>query len=264
MRHGPQLGRLPSCRSRSAGLVDSATAPRVGRLVGASHLVVGRVTDRGNAEFGIDVRIANTVDGRVERALAARAPVRDILAAVRTLALRMYDAFGVVLTPAERAAVEQGPAPTLAALLAYGSGLRDESRGDVASAALHYDDAARLDRAFAGARARVAAGRVEPERAVRAGAARDRVAARLSATVIANGAVNGSPISTLAAGIDAMMTTGMMSTGMIGTMPGMTASATGGMTATTAQAQNTLQDRALMGQAQAAFATVVVRLRTVP
>jgi hypothetical protein len=138
--------------------------------------------------------------------------------------------------------------------------VRDESRGDVARAALHYDDAFRLDRAFVRsreARARVVgqASGAAPSRA--AAAARGRGAARLSATTLANGAINGSPVSTLQTSMDAMMMSEM--TGMMGMMNAMD-----GTSATTAQAQGSIQGRAVAGQAQAAFATVVIRLRTVP
>jgi TolB-like protein len=247
----------------ASGVVDSATVPRAGRLLGAQRLVVGSVVDRGRGEFGVEVRIASSTDGRVERALSARAPLREILAAERALALRVYEALGVTLTPAERETVERAPAPTLSALLAYGAGVRDESRGDVASAALHYDDAARLDAAFARAReARARLGGVASRGGARAAiTARNRAVARLGATTVANGALNASPVSTLGAGVDAMMMTGM-ATMMMEMMAA--SDPMSGTSAATAQAQGALQGRAVAGQAQAAFATVVVRLRTVP
>jgi TolB-like protein len=246
----------------ATGVVDSASVPRAGRLLGAQRLIVGSVVDRGRGEFAVEVRIASPTDGRVERALSARAPLREILAAERALALRVYEALGVTLTPAEREAVERAPAPTLSALLAYGAGVRDESRGDVASAALHYDDAARLDAAFAGAReARTRLGGAASRGARAAVTARNRAVARLGATTVANGALNASPVSTLGAGVDAMMMTGM-ATMMMEMMAA--SDPMGGTSAATAQAQGALQGRAVAGQAQAAFATIVVRLRTVP
>lgn len=138
----------------ATGRLDSATAPRAGRLLGAGQLVVGTVAPAGGAEIRVDSRIANVGSGRVDVAVSAAAALEDILAAEKELVFRLFDQLGVTLTPAERALVEQRPTRNLTALLAYGRGVRYEVDGRYAAATAEYARAARLDPNFALARAR--------------------------------------------------------------------------------------------------------------
>jgi hypothetical protein len=149
----------------ATGRVDSSTAPRVGRLLQARRLVIGRVTgiaspqERGAGggaarDIRLGVRIADVEQGTIEQAVDASAPVADVLAAEKALAFRLFDALGVTLTPDERAAVEQRPTASLAALLAYGEGVGRELAGDYRGAKEQYRRAARLDPGFRAARAR--------------------------------------------------------------------------------------------------------------
>lgn len=140
----------------AAGRVDAATAPRVGRLLQAHRLVVGSLGILGDARplasgagtLRLSVRLADVRTGEVAQAIDARAPTADILAAEKALAFRLFDALGVPLTPAERAAVEQRPTANLAALLAYGRGVRDQIEGDLRGATEEFRRAQRLDPGF--------------------------------------------------------------------------------------------------------------------
>ncbi len=136
----------------ASGRVDSATAPRVGRLVSARRLVIGSLDELpGDGGLRIGVRLADVEQGTVQQAIDAQAPLIDILAAQKALAFRILDALGVTLTPAERAAIEQRPTRDLAALLAYGAGVQAEYAGDYRTAASQYRRAQRLDPGFVGA-----------------------------------------------------------------------------------------------------------------
>jgi TolB-like protein len=131
-----------------AGRVDPATAPRVGKLVGARRLVVGALSQRPGGQLAIDARIADVVTGEVRPALSASAPLADILAAEKELAIRLLGQLGVNLTPAARAAIEARPTRNVAALLAYSRAVRYEVRGDYPRAATEYGTALRLDPNF--------------------------------------------------------------------------------------------------------------------
>jgi TolB-like protein len=147
---------LRELRLAESGRVDTSTAPRVGRLVGARRLVVGRLTQRPGGELGIDARIADVATTEVRPAVSARASLDDILRAEKELALRIFAQLGVNLTPAERAAVEERATQNLAALLAYSRGVRYEVEGRYDAAAREYGTALRLDPSFALAGARLA------------------------------------------------------------------------------------------------------------
>ncbi len=141
----------------AAGRVDSASAPRVGRLIQAQQLVVGSVSvlpEGGGQQIRLGVQLADVERGTLERAIDARAPLNDILAAEKEIAFRLFDALGIVLTPDERAAVAQRPTRDLSALVAYGRGVRLEILGDYRGAEDAYRRARRLDPGFQGASVR--------------------------------------------------------------------------------------------------------------
>jgi TolB-like protein len=131
-----------------AGRVDPATAPRVGKLVGARRLVLGAISQRPGGQLAIDARVADVVTGDVRAGVSATAPLADILAAEKELALRLLTQLGVNLTPAARARIEDRPTRNIAALLAYSRAVRYEVRGDYTRAATEYRTALRLDPNF--------------------------------------------------------------------------------------------------------------------
>lgn len=137
-----------------SGRVDSATAPRVGRLVSAERLVFGSVEPLDARTVRIGARIGDVASGAVSTAVDARAPLAEILAAEKELVFRLFDALGVQLSPKERAKVEQQPTRNLEALLAYGRGVQRTYEGDYRGASQAFRDAFRLDPNFSGARTR--------------------------------------------------------------------------------------------------------------
>jgi hypothetical protein len=146
----------------STGAIDTTTAPRVGRLLGAGRLVVGdlgRLTATAQT-LVVDVRIADVGTSRVMTGFSLRAPVDEVIDIEKALAFRLFDVLGVTLTPAEQAAMDQRPTRNLAALLAYGRGVRDESAGDERGAAREYRRAIGLDPNFREARTHL--GAVQP------------------------------------------------------------------------------------------------------
>ena len=131
-----------------AGRVDPATAPRVGKLVGARRLVLGALSQRPGGQLAIDARVADVVTGNVRAGVSATAPLADILTAEKDLALRLLTQLGVNLTPAARARIEERPTRNIAALLAYSRAVRYEVRADYQRAATEYRSALRLDPSF--------------------------------------------------------------------------------------------------------------------
>lgn len=140
----------------AAGGMDSSTAPRTGRLLRASQLIVGGVA-QGDGDGGIrvDTRTADVATGQLDVAVTTNTTLNSLLDAEKAIAFRLLDALGVTLSPAERAAIEQRPTRNLAALLAYGRAVRYEVEGRYGAAAAEYARAARLDAGFTGARSRL-------------------------------------------------------------------------------------------------------------
>ena len=130
------------------GRVDSASAPRAGKLLGARRLVFGTLDTLAKGELRLSVRIADVETGTLNQALDARAPLADVLDAEKAMAFRLFDALGVTLTPAERALVEARPTGSLKALSAFGRGVQAELGGDRRRALDEFQRAVGFDPAF--------------------------------------------------------------------------------------------------------------------
>jgi len=181
---------LRELRLAGTGRVDSATAPRVGRLVGARRIVVGSLAGDAAGGLRVDLRVANSATGRVQPVTSARTTLANVLDAEKELAFRTFAALGITLTPAEQAAVEQRPTRSVTALLAYSRGVRADALGDSPTAVASYRAALAADPSFALARTHLSAA------AARAGA--PRVAARAPlgrAVTLANLGLNPSGVT---------------------------------------------------------------------
>jgi TolB-like protein len=138
-----------------SGAVDTATAPRVGRIIGARRLVIGGVRQLPGGDVQITAQVADVVTHRVATAVSARAPLSRIFEAEAQLALQIFNALGITLTPAERVAIEQAPTRNVAALLAYSRGVREESYGRYGAAVQQYRAALAADPNFSEASLRM-------------------------------------------------------------------------------------------------------------
>ena len=138
----------------ASGRADSTAAPRVGRLAQARRVVYGALDARGNT-MGVSVGVADASTRQVESAATAEMRLDDILDTEKQLAFRVFENMGIVLTPAERAAVEERPTRNIAAFVAYGRAVRYETEFRFVDAVGQYREAVRLDPSFALAEARL-------------------------------------------------------------------------------------------------------------
>lgn len=132
----------------SGGRVDSTSAPRLGRIVGARRVVVGGMTIRPGGALQMGSQVANATTGVVDAALSSNATVTQIFDAEKAMVFRLFDALGVTLSPSERRTVERVPTRSLAAFLAFSNGARAEFARDYAGAVANYRTASRLDPNF--------------------------------------------------------------------------------------------------------------------
>ncbi|MGZ8470417.1 MAG: CsgG/HfaB family protein [Gemmatirosa sp.] len=144
-------------RLAGRGLVDSATAPRVGRLVGARRLVLGTLAVMPDGRLRIDGRLADVATGQVQSVVSGSTPLADVIAAEKEVAFRILAQLGVTLTPAERAAIALRPTRDVGALLAYGRAVRFEVEGRYDLAARESERALQRDPDFTRAGARLRA-----------------------------------------------------------------------------------------------------------
>ena len=127
---------------------DPATAPRVGRLVGAGRLVGGAYNVLG----GSDLQLGGAM-WEIDRAdiadLGTRAgTLRNLILLEKELVFRILDEMGIEPTQEERQQIEFIPTQNLQAFLAFSRGLEREDAGAFGEAAGFYEQAFQLDPNF--------------------------------------------------------------------------------------------------------------------
>lgn len=132
----------------NSGGVTQAGAPRVGRMMQARRVVTGTLRRVNPNTILFEAQVNDVETGRVLQAVSATAPLNDLLIAEKEVALRIFTTLGIVLTPQERALVDQTPTKNLAAILAYSQGVQADVNGQYALATRSFRAAAKLDPAF--------------------------------------------------------------------------------------------------------------------
>ena len=131
-----------------SGLVDSPTAARTGRLVGAERIVQGQV-DVTAEQLRLEAAVVGTETGVLSsQPLIEEDALQRLFDLQKRLALNLYASLGIQLTPAEIDRVTRVPTRNLEALLAYGRCLQAEDAGRYGEAAANCGRAAALDPGF--------------------------------------------------------------------------------------------------------------------
>jgi hypothetical protein len=129
---------------------EAASAARSGRLLRASRVVQGTITDVGE-----DLRVVTAVVDVNTAGVAGNSDEPGSLDRLfdleKTIVFDIFNDLGIQLTDAERAEISQRPTQNIQAFLAWSSGLEAEDRGDYVAAREHFNHAQRLDPSFAAA-----------------------------------------------------------------------------------------------------------------
>jgi TolB-like protein len=130
-----------------SGVVEPGTAPRVGRLLRARHVIGGgyRVADDGHVY--LDLALRDVVDDAFD-ALPADAALSRFFALEKDLVFRLIGEMGIDLSDAERRQIEYVPTRDMQAFLAYSRGLEAEDDGRFGEAIQHFQQAVQLDPGF--------------------------------------------------------------------------------------------------------------------
>ena len=137
-----------------AGRVDSSTAARSGRLLGAADVVQGALRETESGELRLDANVVSAANASVRASGSASDQLSRLFAMEKAVVLDLLERWGIPLTPAERRAIGEQPTADLQAFLAFSRGLAAEDRGDFAQAGLQYQEALGRDPSFRAARER--------------------------------------------------------------------------------------------------------------
>lgn len=139
-----------------AGRVDSATAARSGRLLGAADVVQGAIRETGSGDIRLDANVVNSTNASVRASGSASDKLSRLFDMEKSVVFDLLGRWGIPLTPAESRAISEQPTADLQAFLAFSRGLVAEDRGDFAQAGRQYQEAIGRDPSFSAARARSA------------------------------------------------------------------------------------------------------------
>ena len=129
------------------GKIDQATAVKVGKLLGAQHMIFGGYMADTKGNFRIDARAVNVETGAIEHVDRVDDKADNIMAAISTLAGKLNTGMHLPAMPARRtgdaspaAGAQQASAPaatpklTMRVAVMYGKALDMKDRGDKAKA----------------------------------------------------------------------------------------------------------------------------------
>jgi hypothetical protein len=135
-----------------SGRADAATSLRAGKLVRASRLVQGAITQTGARNLTVTSAVVAVATSQQQGKDVTSSDVLDqIFTIEKNLALGLFDQLGVRLSAADRSAIEQRPTRSLQAFLAYSNGLVAEDEGRFGDAIRFFDEARSVDPGFGAA-----------------------------------------------------------------------------------------------------------------
>ena len=130
------------------GIVDASTAPRVGKLLGASRIVQGSFLELSRNRLRIDAGVASLKSSQKSRNKRVQGDLGKFYRLEKDLVFQVIDQMNIDLTQAERDAIEIIPTENLLAFMAYCKGLDLDDQGKFEEAASAYQEALDLDPNF--------------------------------------------------------------------------------------------------------------------
>jgi tetratricopeptide (TPR) repeat protein len=142
-----------SASENAEQVLDTSTAPRLGRILGARRFVQGTFAPLGESEIQLNAAIVEVAEAKESAAGApVSGPLEGVLHLEKDLVYEILKALGIEPTPEERKRIDPLATESYPALLAYGRALNLEDQGRDAEALEEYREALRDDPRFALAR----------------------------------------------------------------------------------------------------------------
>ncbi len=128
-----------------AGIVDNATAPRVGKLLGAGYLVGGDLTGSQTSELAV---VSNLLQVKNQSSLGrptAEGQMEQIFDMEKKILFKIIDLLKIKLTPEKKAKLEKPFTTDLNAFLSFIKGIECSDQGKYRDAEQYYNKAIRED-----------------------------------------------------------------------------------------------------------------------
>ena len=125
----------------TSGLVDQATAPKVGRLLGAYYVADGEIQESKITDLEIQPFLIDVPFKTVTRQPPAAGTINDLFRMEKKILFGIIDQMNILLAPEERATLEKPISTSAVALMALFLGIDYSDRGMYANAANMYRQA---------------------------------------------------------------------------------------------------------------------------
>lgn len=127
---------------------DTSTAPRLGKLLGAAHVLGGAIAELPSEKLRIDPSLVNTKSGEVSLPEEAVGNLDEIIQMEKRVALAIIDKLGIKLTRAERDSIVAVPTESFLAFLMFSRGLEWFDKAEYRKAAREFNRAVEADPEF--------------------------------------------------------------------------------------------------------------------
>jgi TolB-like protein len=139
---------LDEIRLADSGRVDPRTAVRSGHMLRAARVVQGSLADLPGNQLRVDAVVVDVATAGAGGTANGADQLARLFDLEKQIAISVFGAMGVQLSPAERDAIQQRPTQNVQAFLAYSRGLVAQDNGDFAAAQADFNDAVNLDPSF--------------------------------------------------------------------------------------------------------------------
>ena len=131
---------------------DSSSAPRLGKLLGAAHVLGGDASELTHGRLLIDPQLVSTKTGNVQITEEQSGELSQLFRMQKRIVVDVSDRLGFKLSEADRDSIDALPTESFVAFLAYARGLDLQDRGLYGDALREFERAADLDPHFAAAK----------------------------------------------------------------------------------------------------------------
>jgi tetratricopeptide (TPR) repeat protein len=131
-----------------AGLTSGESAPRVGRIVSAGHLVNASLSTPAENRLSLDAALVTTTTSEYRPAYNSNNELSKILGLQKEMTLAILDSLGVDVKGSRRRDLAETPTDSYEAFLAFSKGVSMYDQGDYVEAKQFFDQARSIDPRF--------------------------------------------------------------------------------------------------------------------
>jgi tetratricopeptide (TPR) repeat protein len=140
---------LAELRLSNTSAFDTTTAPRLGKLLGASRVLGGDVSDLTESRLRFDPQLVSAKTGEVSLPGEQVGILSEFFRMQKQMVYDVLDELGIQLTDEIRDSLARVPTESFEAFMAYSRGLDHRDLGDYDAAKSEFDQAVALDPSFA-------------------------------------------------------------------------------------------------------------------